>query len=151
MKIFPRILALYAGDYQRQRYGQMIIWILLVTTILFAAIVYVVQIDFQEVFIEKGQVVNSEDQQYVIAFDIPASWATRVRAGNLVIFIDNANNTIDTLITQVEQKNVSDTIQLFGRIKCKSCQLVPSQWVELHIVTRKSSILDMFKHTFTKE
>lgn len=150
MKIFPKILALYTGDYQRQRYGRIFVWILLISLIFLVSIAAVVQINFQEVLHKKGQVVNADSQQRGIVFDIPPHWVTKVKAGNSVVLTDNDFNTISATISNVVRKNI-ESIQLVGHVSCDDCQLVLSQWVALHIVTGESSVLDMFMETFNKE
>ena len=150
MKILPKILALYVGDYQRQRYGKIFVWMLLISLAFLLLIAVVAQTEFQEVLYKKGQVVSVENQQNSIAFDIPSHWVTKVKSGNTVVLIDNDSKTVNAIITQIKRKKNSD-IQLVGLVSCDECQLVFSQWVELHIITGEISVLDMFMATVNKD
>ena len=166
MKVFPRILALYAGDYRRQSYGALFLWLLFFTGVLVFALVCIARLDFQDVYAVKGQVIRVEQEQKEIRVEIPPSRASQIKPGNTVMVLDNEQQLIESLISKVEAFKVN-TLQakasavkaqtsrpgpsLVAYINCSNCRLVFSQEVELHIISQKSSVFEMFKNRFIKE
>lgn len=151
MKIFPKILDLYAGDYQRQSHGDIFLWLLLFTAVLISALVYIARLDFQDVYAVQGQVVRASHQQKDIQVEIPASRASQIREGNTVIVVDNEHHSITSTISALTAKESERGPYLAAYVSCSDCQLIFSQEVQLHIITRQSSVLDMFKNSFFKE
>ncbi|WDE11124.1 hypothetical protein [Thalassomonas haliotis] len=151
MKIFPRILALYAGDYKRQSHGDIFFWLLLFTAILIFALVYIARLDFQDVYAAKGQVIRVKHQQKDIRVEIPPSRASQIQAGNRVIVIDNQHHSVTSVISTLAAEETERGPYLAAYVSCSDCLLVFSQEVQLHIITRQSSVLDMFTNSFFKE
>jgi len=151
MKIFPRILALYAGDYRRQSYGGIFAWLLVFTAVLVCALVYIARLDFQDAYAATGQVIRAGQEQNTIRVTIPPSRAEQIKPGNAVVVIDNQQQAVAGAIAQIKAQQTSGEPFLAALIECSGCRLVLSQEVELHIIIQNTSVFEMFKKSFIKE
>ncbi|WDE04633.1 hypothetical protein SG34_025430 [Thalassomonas viridans] len=151
MKVFPRILALYAGDYRRQSYGDIFFWLLFFTAVLVCALIYIARLDFQDVYAAKGQVIRAEQEQKTIRMAIPPSRAEQIESGNAVVVIDNQQQAVTGVIADIKAQQTNGESSLAAYVECSDCRVVLSQEVELHIIIRNTSVFEMFKKSFIKE